>query len=133
MPIAFTRQDAVLDALDMVVEVLTRNVDWMKEVIEQAAAVRKERVRGHSYRTILEDGDVTLIVARLPITLAAIEKAGRRLRIAEAHALRAEGMTIAWIAELFGISAQRVSVLLHAPPASSDADESTHRIAPSAR
>jgi len=44
--------------------------------------------------------------------LATLVEAGSRLRRAEAHALHAEGMTMEQIAELFGVTRQRVSALL---------------------
>lgn len=49
----------------------------------------------------------------LTATIQQFERAGTRFRQAKARALHDEGMTMEQIAELFGISRQRVSVLLH--------------------
>ena len=44
--------------------------------------------------------------------LVALVDAGSRLRRAEARALHVEGMTMEQIADLFGVTRQRVSALL---------------------
>jgi transcriptional regulator len=44
--------------------------------------------------------------------MANLETAGAEFRAAEALALRAEGLTIEAIADLFGVTRQRISALL---------------------
>jgi hypothetical protein len=115
--------DPVLQALDGIVEVLTGNLNWARGVLEQADAVRRQRLAGHTYHDILEHAERPLIVERLSVNMSAIHKAGRELRIAEAQALRAEDVSMERIAQLFGVSRQRISALLRAAAP----DTATHR------
>ena len=52
------------------------------------------------------------MVELLSSNMAALETAGAEFRAAEALALRAEGLTIEAIADLFGVTRQRISALL---------------------
>jgi hypothetical protein len=54
-----------------------------------------------------------LIVELLTRSLSSCPEAGGRLRRAEARALYTEGLTMA-VADLFGVTWQRVAALLHA-------------------
>ncbi len=54
-------------------------------------------------------GTVTPIIST---NMATLETAGAEFRAAEALALRAHGLTIEAIAELFGVTRQRISALL---------------------
>ncbi len=54
------------------------------------------------------------IVELLSANLAMLKDAGATLRGVQAEALRAEGLTMAEIADLFGVTRQRVSSLLRA-------------------
>lgn len=95
--------------------------------LEEAAAGNVERSRLHRnraglLRARLEAGDdlVALVeseesprMAELPsANLSVLETAGAEFRAAEAHALRAAGLTIERIAGLFGVTRQRISALL---------------------
>jgi DNA-directed RNA polymerase sigma subunit (sigma70/sigma32) len=77
----------------------------------RATQMRAEREAGRSYREIETVGR-PLLVEMARDNLAALVEAGGRLRRAEARALHAEGLTMEQIAELFGVSRQRVSALL---------------------
>ena len=52
------------------------------------------------------------MVELITTNMATLETAGAEFRAAEALALRAEGLTIGAIAELFGVTRQRISALL---------------------
>ena len=106
------RRDPVLDALDEVVRALEANIERAQAMIERANAIRRQRAEGLSYREIETGEDRPIIVEVTRGNLAALAEAGSRLRRAEAHALHAEGMTMGEIAELFGVTRQRVSALL---------------------
>jgi predicted transcriptional regulator len=54
--------------------------------------------------------------------LATLSGSGGALRRAEARALYAEGLSMDKIADVFGVSRQRVSSLLHVPPIQADVD-----------
>jgi len=60
--------------------------------------------------------DSPLIAELLTETIARFEAAGTRFRQAEARALHQEGMTMEAIADLFGLTRQRISALLRPAP-----------------
>ena len=104
--------DPVLEALDELVRALRGNHERIQATIARAERIREQREAGMSYREI-ESGEARpLIVELTRDNLAALVEAGSRLRRAEARALHAEGMTMEQIAELFGVTRQRVSALL---------------------
>jgi DNA-binding CsgD family transcriptional regulator len=104
--------DPVLDALDGLVRALRDNQSRIEATIARAERIREQRDEGLSYREIESGVDRPLIVELTRDNLAALVEAGSRLRRAEARALHAEGMTMEQIAELFGVTRQRVSALL---------------------
>ncbi|MDQ6911208.1 MAG: hypothetical protein M3Z84_10590 [Actinomycetota bacterium] len=78
----------------------------------RAQTIRRLRGHGRSYREILGRDERALILQVTRENLDGLLQAGGRLRRAEARALYAEGMTMEEIAALFGVTRQRVSVLL---------------------
>jgi hypothetical protein len=104
--------DEVLDALDDLVRALEANRDRIDATIERAATMRQEREQGRSYREIESGVTGPLVVEMTRDNLAVLTDAGSRLRKAEARALHNEGLTMDQIAELFGVTRQRVSALL---------------------
>jgi DNA-directed RNA polymerase specialized sigma24 family protein len=104
--------DPVLDALDELVRALATNRERIDATIARAATMKRLREEGRTYREI-ESGEAGPLVVELTRdNLAVLVDAGSRLRKAEARALHAEGMTMEQIAELFGVTRQRVSALL---------------------
>jgi hypothetical protein len=110
--------DPVLDALDGLVRALQHNAARIEATIARAEQIREQRLAGRSYQEIESGDQRPLIVEMTRDNLAALVEAGSRLRRAEARALHAEGMTMEQIAELFGVTRQRVSALLRrdSPP-----------------
>jgi DNA-directed RNA polymerase specialized sigma24 family protein len=104
--------DPVLDALDGLVRALRENATRIDATIARAERIRDQRGEGLSYGEIESGEERPLIVELTRDNLAALVEAGSRLRRAEARALHGEGMTMEQIAELFGVSRQRVSALL---------------------
>jgi DNA-binding GntR family transcriptional regulator len=104
--------DAVLDALDEVIWELPEIMDRLERALRQAEVVRSSRLEGKPYRDILEQTGRPLIVELLTTNLNTIERVEHQLRTTEAQALHAEGLTTDRIAELFGVSRQRLSALL---------------------
>jgi len=104
--------DPVLEALDGLVRALRANQSRIEATIARAERIREQREAGLSYREIESGEQRPLIVELTRDNLAALVEAGSRLRRAEARALHAEGMTMEQIAELFGVTRQRVSALL---------------------
>ena len=70
------------------------------------------RAEGRSYREIFTAEDPPLILDLIRANLQSLLDVGSRLRRAEARALHDQGMTMDQIAELFGVTRQRVSALL---------------------
>ncbi len=76
------------------------------------AQIARERSDGRSYRDIVEREKTPLIVRLLTESRRTLDDAGARVRRTEALALHDEGMTMEQIAEKFGVTRQRVSLLL---------------------
>ncbi len=102
----------MLQAIDLLVEALRSNTRRNQEAIRRAAAIRKQRERGVSYREIVTAEGKARLVELTRENLLALAEHGGRLRRAEATALHKEGMTMEEIARLFGVTRQRVSALL---------------------
>jgi hypothetical protein len=104
--------DAVLEALEGLVRALRANAERIEATIARAERIREQREAGMRYRDIESGVERPLIVELTRDNLARLVEAGSRLRRAEARALHTEGMTMEQIAELFGVTRQRVSALL---------------------
>jgi len=108
-------EDAVLAALEDLTDAVERMAQAITMVSNRAAEIRACRERGMSYRAIVHTEDRPLIAGMLTETIARFEAAGTGFRQAQARALHQEGMTMEQIADLFGLTRQRISVLLHTP------------------
>lgn len=105
--------DAVLSALDELIMVLRETTERNRTAIQRAEAIRRLRRRGRPYSEIGPMEQRPLIVELLTRNLSELSEAGSRLRRVEAQALYSEGLTMAEIADLFGVTRQRVAALLH--------------------
>jgi DNA-directed RNA polymerase specialized sigma24 family protein len=105
-------KDDVLEALDALLVVLRDSTRRNQDATRRAQTIRRLRSRGRSYREILGSAERALILQITRENLDGLLQASSRLRRAEARALYAEGMTMEQIAEVFGVTRQRVSVLL---------------------
>ena len=104
--------DEVLDALEAVVEALEQNSLRNEMAVELVHAIRRARAEGRPYREIFSGEHPPLILDLIRANLQSLLDVGSRLRRAEARALHDQGMTMDQIAELFGVTRQRVSALL---------------------
>lgn len=104
--------DKVLDALDALLAVLRESTRRNQEATRRAQTILRLRHHGGSYREILGRVERELIHQVTRENLDGLLQASSRLRRAEARALYVEGMTMEQIAALFGVTRQRVSVLL---------------------
>lgn len=109
--------DEVLVALENAAQALRQNAGRLEYALERTTHVRDQRLSGMTYADILGSAERPLIVEVLSAILDALQHAGHQLRSAEARTLRAEGLSTNRIAELFGVSRQRVSALLRPDPA----------------
>jgi DNA-directed RNA polymerase specialized sigma24 family protein len=109
-------QDAFLEALAALEDTLADNQKRTTLINKRIAQLRRLRSKGTSYAESIASRDGPLIVQLLTESSKALDRSGANVRRAEARALYAEGLTMEQIAELFGVTRQRVSTLLRKPP-----------------
>jgi DNA-directed RNA polymerase specialized sigma24 family protein len=105
-------EDTFLKALTALERVLDENDRRTKLIKRRIAQVRRQRARGAEYSEIVASEDGPLVVQLLTESSTALDTSGAQVRRAEAHALYVEGLTMEQIAEVFGVTRQRVSTLL---------------------
>jgi transcriptional regulator len=94
-------EQAASDNVERSVEI-QRRVRWLHEQIES----------GHALGDLVEAEESPRVVELISANMASLETVGAELRASLALALREEGLTIETIAELFGVTRQRISALL---------------------
>jgi hypothetical protein len=104
--------DEVLEAIEFVVQALTENLSRTAVALERAVQIREQRLAGRTYTEIYEHSDRPLLVEILTTNVLELHDVGHRLRTAQAWALRQEGLSTQRIAQLYGVSRQRVMALL---------------------
>ncbi len=104
--------DEVLKALDELDSVLRVNAEGERLLAERIAKVRAARLSGLEWKAILGDEDEPGTVQLVSTILRRQSEASGYLRRSLVVALRAEGQSIPGIAQLFGVTHQRVSNLL---------------------
>lgn len=104
--------EPVIEALDALVDALRQNIEANETAMEQTQTIKELRGKGLDYREIADETGSPLVVQLVTENLDRLRVHGARLRQAQAAALHTEGMTMDEIAELFGVSRQRISALL---------------------
>ena len=99
-------------ALQELCETVAATQKQLDLVLERARVLQQARARGQSYLDIVLESPRPLLVERLTEVLEGLSSAGADFRRAEARVLHAEGLSQEAIGSLFGVSRQRVSVLL---------------------
>jgi hypothetical protein len=99
---------ACLSLLAAASGVLHRQVSQFTESVGRA-----EWTRGLSYGQMLPLRKRLEMVGQISDALRDLTRYGHQFRRLEARALYAQGLTMAELASVFGVSRQRVSVLLH--------------------
>ena len=99
-------------ALDDLCGAVTRAQALLDGVLRRADVLKAARAEGRPYAEIVRNEDRPLVVEMLTHVLDEVAAAGAAFRRAEARALHADGLSQEAIAELFGVTRQRVSVLL---------------------
>jgi hypothetical protein len=120
-------EDEFLEALTALEGVLDDHRARASLIKKRIAQIRRLRSRGASYTEVVANKDGALIVQLLTESSTALDTCGANVRRAEAHALYTEGMTMEQIAERFGVTRQRVSVLLRKTPNPRTADAVAER------
>ena len=95
---------------------LVENIDRSKEIRRRVVKLHKAIESGKDVRGFIESEPEPRAVELLTANLGILEQAGADFRINLAMALREEGMTIQAIADLFGVTRQRISALLRQNP-----------------
>ena len=109
---ALHQPDHLLDSLAGLEDSLQANERRSQAMRARIAHIRQQRQAGRPYSEIVSSEQRPLIVELLTQSVRELEGVGVRVRRHEAHSLRREGMTMDAIADLFGVSRQRVSALL---------------------
>jgi hypothetical protein len=104
--------DEVLHALNELEAVLKENAENERVLFQRIAEVRLARENGKEWKTILLNEDEPGTVQLVSTILRRQSEASGYLRRSLVVALRAEGQSIPSIANLFGVTHQRVSNLL---------------------
>lgn len=104
--------DRLGEALDGLEDAAADNLARTKEIQRRVRVLRKRIDAGQSVTDLIEAEDQPRIVELLSANMAALETAGAEFRVAQAQALREEGLTIEAVANLFGVTRQRISALL---------------------
>jgi hypothetical protein len=116
--------DEVLNALNELESALRENAESERLLFQRIAEVRLARENGKDWKSILAAEDDPGTVQLVSSVLRRQSEASGYLRRSLVVALRAEGQSIPSIANLFGVTHQRVSNLLRrvaqSSPAASD-------------
>jgi nucleotidyltransferase/DNA polymerase involved in DNA repair len=102
-------------ALDELAAVLTRTSTHFERLAERARALRGELADGMGLTQAMGAEPRPLIITRMTQLLDELTTAARAVRRTEAEQLRREGLSQQAVAEVFGVSRQRVAALLAAP------------------
>lgn len=112
--------DELLVALDEVEAEVAEAEATLRETKQRARFLRRERRRGHDARHLLQHEPRPRSVDLLTTAGSRLRSASARLRRSKMQALREEGATISEIAQIFGVTHQRVSTLLRQPATADD-------------
>jgi hypothetical protein len=109
--------DAAVRALLELRRALDRTVADLGAAAERADDLIAQRRRGRSWFQIVSSEKPPLVIETVTGVLDELGDLGSRFRREEALALQREDISITRIAELFRVTRQRVSALLHTRPA----------------
>jgi hypothetical protein len=109
---ASTATDPVVIALDELGRRLEITVADLLAALERVDELRQLRAAGAAWADIVAGEERPLIVERITRVLVDLGDVGGRFRRAEAIALQQEGVSLNQIGQMFGVSRQRVSMLV---------------------
>ncbi|MBV9098311.1 MAG: hypothetical protein JO079_09650 [Frankiaceae bacterium] len=102
-------------ALAALVDALGETIEDLEELVTRAALLRAELDAGEALSEVMPREQRPLIIGKLVEVTDRLHAAGGAVRRAEALQLRSEGCTQEQIAEIFGVTRQRVAKLLDSP------------------
>ena len=111
-PLSETDSDSVLDALEGLLAAARENIVAWVGVMERVESIREQRRLGVPYSEMRIGTTTPPIIDAVSRNQERLGSAAAALRRSLAHALAAEGMSHADIARVFGVSRQRVGMLL---------------------
>jgi hypothetical protein len=86
--------------------------DQLTELAQRLASMTGRHRPGASYAQMMPLEERLAMMEQISVAIKALVRSGSRFRRLEARALYAEGLTMAQLATVFGVSRQRVSALL---------------------
>ena len=101
--------DQALEALCVAV---THAQEQLQALQVRTSYLQAERAKGRPYADLVDEEERPLVVELLTGVLDELSSAGAAFRRAEARVLHDDGMSQEAIARLFGVTRQRVGVLL---------------------
>ena len=104
--------DRLHTSLDELERASLENVARSNEIRRRLDVIREGLARGERLSDIVRAQPLPTTVELISTNIEVLQTIGAQLRTAHAQTLRSEGMTIAAIAELYGVTRQRVSALL---------------------
>jgi hypothetical protein len=117
-----TDDDVAMVALDHLASAAEQSVNEIHAVQRDLDIMKEQRKRGWSWRRIVAEPGVPQPLTRVARLAAHLATAGGAFRRALARALRAEGMQVNGIADIFGVSRQRISTLVRADATTPERD-----------
>ncbi len=120
MTTASGEQTRLLAALEAIDAAAADNIERSQVIRRRARRLRRGLEQGRPLAELLEREEPPRTVELLTANMATLETTGAELRASTALALRAEGLTIERIADLFGVTRQRISALLRQRAAHDD-------------
>jgi len=105
-------QDRLLAALNEIEDAARTNAERSRLLERRAARFRKRLEAGARITDLVTAEKPPRMAELLTTNMTTLETVGAEFRAAEALALRDEGLTIEAIANLFGVTRQRISALL---------------------
>jgi len=103
-------------ALEALVSELETCIGRLQHAHRRAQHLLEQRRQGMAWFDIVTDENRPLIVESISSVLASLTSAGHVFRREQARALHDENVSINRIANLFGVSRQRISALLRSDP-----------------
>ncbi len=104
--------ERLLTALTHIETAARDNADRSRQLQRRARQLRQRLQTGASLVDLVTAERAPRMVELITTNMATLETAGAEFRAAQALALRAHGLTIETIADLFGVTRQRISALL---------------------
>lgn len=106
----------MLDALEELSDATDANIARARQIKRRITALRRQVAGETPLADIVRNEARPLIVELITENILTLQSVGAGLRWSEANALKQEGLSVADIARLFGVSRQRISALLIEPP-----------------